>query len=458
MKKLIIKEYLKNLIVAIVASILLSATLCFVFFFLNNSVDNDMPQYLVRNIIPHISRTQTGISLNEEGKERLQHHNVWLQVLNESGEVVFEENSKGDLPNEYTMLELTNVVMNSNRLGNYTVFMSDIPEMAGYAILLGCDSKLVSKYTFRFSGETAVVLFGCILVVSIVTLLVVLCASYVFSKKITNPVGDIIDNIDKVQKGERIEYHTSEDNKLFANVFESIEKLEAILKQNDILRAKWIVNISHDIKSPLSTIKGYSELLYDQEYEYSSDEIRTYAEQMLKSEERIRELVEDLKMSNSLIEGKITPTLESVDIVEFVGRCISNASAFYVHDKNVQLENNCKSKSEIDVKLMERCITNIICNAFVHNDTDVEVRISVTESENNTYIRISDNGKGMSEEDLSKVFERYYRGNGSGKTEGTGLGLAIAKEIVLLHGGQIDVTSNPGKGTVFTIRLLNHAN
>lgn len=458
MKKLIIKEYLKNLIVAIVASILLSATLCFVFFFLNNSVDNDMPQYLVRNIIPHISRTQTGISLNEEGKERLQHYNVWLQVLNESGEVVFEENSKGDLPNEYTMLELTNVVMNSNGLGNYTVFMSDIPDMAGYAILLGCDSKLVAKYTFRFSGETAVILIGCILVVSIVTLLVVLCASYVFSKKITNPVGDIIDNIDKVQKGERIEYHTSEDNKLFANVFESIEKLEAILKQNDILRAKWIVNISHDIKSPLSTIKGYSELLYDQEYEYSSDEIRTYAEQMLKSEERIRELVEDLKMSNSLIEGKITPNLESVDIVEFVGKCISNASAIYVHDKKVQLENNCKSKSEIDVKLMERCITNIICNAFVHNDTDVEVRISVTESENNTYIRISDNGKGMSEEDLSKVFDRYYRGNGSGKTEGTGLGLAIAKEIVLLHGGQIDVTSNPGKGTVFTIRLLNHTN
>lgn len=82
-------------------------------------------------------------------------------------------------------------------------------------------------------------------------------------------------------------------------MFESVERLETILKQNDVLRAEWIVNISHDIKSPLSAIKGYSELLYDQDYEYSPSEIRNYAEQMLKSEERIRELVEDLKRAIS---------------------------------------------------------------------------------------------------------------------------------------------------------------
>lgn len=454
MKRQIIKEYLKILIVAITSSIVISAILCFVFFFLNQSVDTDMPQYLVRNIYPHISLTKSGISLNEEGKARLQHHDVWLQVINESGDVVFEENTKGDLPDKYSLLELTNAVLNSNRLGNYTVYMSDIPEIDGYAVLMGCDSKLVSKYLFNFSGEITNIVIGCILVISIVTVIVVLCASYVFSKRITNPVGDIIDNIDKVQKGEKIEHHNSGKYKLFANVFESIERLEAILKQNDVLRAEWIVNISHDIKSPLSAIKGYSELLYDQDFEYSSDEIRTYAEQMLKSEERIRQLVEDLKTSNSLIEGKITPDLERVDIVEFVEKCINNTTAYYVHDKQVQLDKNCKAICEIDVKLMERCITNIICNAFVHNDKDVEVRISVTEIENNVIITISDNGRGMPEEDLSRIFERYYCGTGSGKTEGTGLGLAIAKEIVLIHGGQIDVKSKSGKGTVFTIRLI----
>ena len=124
-----------------------------------------------------------------------------------------------------------------------------------------------------------------------------------------------------------------------------------------------------------------------------------------------------------------------------------------MHDKTVQLNKECEAKCGIDVKLMERCITNIICNAFVHNDKDVEVKVSVTESGDDVIICISDNGRGMPEEDVPHIFERYYRGTGSGKTEGTGLGLAIANEIVLLHGGRIDVNSKPGKGTVFKIRL-----
>ena len=453
MKRLIIKEYLKILIVAIAASIVISGLLCFVLFFLDHSVDTDMPQYLVRNIRPHLYFSQSGISLDDEGKERLKHHDVWLQVIDETGEVIFEENKKDGLPNKYSLLEITDAVLNSNRLSNYTVYMSDIPDKDGYAILLGCDSKVVTKYTFNARGEITAVITGCILVISLVTIIVVLGASYVFSKRITNPVGDIIDDIDKIQKGEKLEHHISENKKLFANVFESIERLEVILKQNDALRAEWIVNISHDIKSPLSTIKGYSELLYDQDYDYSPLEIRKYADQILKSEERIRELVEDLKTSNFLLEGKIEPTLESIDIVDFIEKCISNASAYYVHDKQVQLDKNCKAKCEIDVKLMDRCITNIICNAFVHNDKDVEVKITVTETDNNIIIRISDNGRGMSEEDISHIFERYYRGTGSGKTEGTCLGLAIAKEIVLLHGGKIDVKSETGKGTAFTISL-----
>ena len=124
-----------------------------------------------------------------------------------------------------------------------------------------------------------------------------------------------------------------------------------------------------------------------------------------------------------------------------------------MHDKQIQLDKDCAAKCGIDVKLMERCITNIICNAFVHNDKDVEVKISVAEDDGNIIIRISDNGKGMPAKDMPHIFDRYYRGTGSGKTEGTGLGLAIAKEIVLLHGGRIDVKSVSGKGTEFTISL-----
>ena len=200
MKKQIIKEYLKIIIIAVTASIVISGILCFVLFFLGRSADTDMPQYLVRNIKPHLAVSQSEVTLNEEGRERLKHHDVWLQVINGSGEVVFEENTKGDLPSKYSLIELTNAVLKSNRLGNYTVYMSDIPEADGYAVLLGCDSRLVTKYTYNATGEISLIIIGCILVISVVSGLAVLFSAIVFSKKITNPVGDIIEDIDKIRK------------------------------------------------------------------------------------------------------------------------------------------------------------------------------------------------------------------------------------------------------------------
>ncbi len=453
MKRLIIKEYLRILVVAIVLSVCVSIIICFLIFLNDRSVDSDMPQYLVRNIRQYISCSQAGITLEKEGKDRLKHHDVWLQIINRAGEVVFEENSKGDIPNKYSLIELTDAVLHSNGLKNYSVYMSEIEGEEGYVVLLGCDSHLVTKYTINIRGELTRMIIGSLLVFIVVTLFVVLFSSFMFSRKITNPIGDIIDNIDKIQKGKAINTYNGKKGKLFVSVFDSITKLETILKQNDKLRAEWIVNISHDIKSPLSTIKGYSELLYDQDYEYSSSEIKSYAEQILKSEEKIKELVDDLKTSNSLIEGKIVPNLEKVNIVELIDTCISNISSYYNHKNHIYFENTNAVEIEIDEKLFERCITNIICNAFVHNEKDVEVIISVSRTADGIIIKISDNGKGMSEEDVSHIFERYYRGTGSGRTEGTGLGLAIAKEIILLHGGKIEVDSKLGKGTVFIIQL-----
>lgn len=103
--------------------------------------------------------------------------------------------SEGDLPNKYSLIELTDAVLHSNRLKNYTVYISELHEIEGYAVLLGCDSHIVTKITFNAKGETSRIIFGSILVFCVVTIIVVLCSSYIFSRKITNPVGDIIEDI-----------------------------------------------------------------------------------------------------------------------------------------------------------------------------------------------------------------------------------------------------------------------
>ncbi|NLZ54548.1 MAG: sensor histidine kinase, partial [Thermoanaerobacteraceae bacterium] len=104
-----------------------------------------------------------------------------------------------------------------------------------------------------------------------------------------------------------------------------------------------------------------------------------------------------------------------------------------------------------DKTLMQRAFTNLLYNSLVHNDEDTEIIINIYKREK-IYIEIEDNGKGIPEEDLGRLFERYYRGTDTGEShKGSGLGLSIAKQIIEIHGGTINVESILGVGTRFIV-------
>lgn len=109
----------------------------------------------------------------------------------------------------------------------------------------------------------------------------------------------------------------------------------------------------------------------------------------------------------------------------------------------------------IDPQLFRRALQNLITNALVHNPEDTAVEISIqSRMDDQVHIFIRDNGVGMEKDEIEKLFSRYYRGtNTREKSEGTGLGLAIACQIITLHGGEITVKSQPGKGTEFKISI-----
>ena len=105
-----------------------------------------------------------------------------------------------------------------------------------------------------------------------------------------------------------------------------------------------------------------------------------------------------------------------------------------------------------DSTLLTRAFRNLILNAFLHGEPDTQVSLHISREGNTQLILVSDDGRGIPEQDLENVFCRYYRGTGAGaKPEGSGLGLAIAQNIVQLHGGTISVSSRPGEGTSFRI-------
>lgn len=203
----------------------------------------------------------------------------------------------------------------------------------------------------------------------------------------------------------------------------------------------------------MSTIKGYTELLASGDYNFEKEELILYADQILKSEERIKELVDELKISQMLVEGEFKLKFEKVRLIEVLQKCIEEAKIYIKSESIINFTYEKDFEVLADKKLLERCFVNIICNAYIHNEKDVCVRISLSVEQESIKIIISDNGKGMKQEDIKHIFERYYRGTDSGKIKGTGLGLAIAKEVITAHGGEIKVSSVLGKGTTFTTYL-----
>lgn len=456
MKRAIAIEYLKTIIFAVLATVVMSTLVCYLAFFYNQTVDDNMPQYFIQNVKPYIQISgKDDISLDGEGEERLDIYQLWLQVLDEKGNVVYEKNVPEDVPMHYSNFELVNYVLHSNQLGQYTIYAAELSEDLEYGILIGCDSSFVTKYSYSFSGNGQSIFWKCLFVFLVITVLVIAVVSYRFSRKVTTPISRALGNIKDIQKGREIQVFPASGEKLFSDVFVSIQKLQSALKENEKLRAEWITNISHDIKTPLSVIKGYAELLSSDDYNFDKQEQILYAKQILQSEENMKSLVEDLKISQMLVEGEYKLNLQKISLTELIKECIQKTNLYIKQEPAINFTYEREVEILADKKLLERCFVNIICNAYIHNinKEDICVDISLSGIAGGICIIIADNGRGMKAEDMEHIFERYYRGTASGKVKGTGLGLAIAKEAVVAHGGEIQVTSIWGEGTKFVITI-----
>ena len=259
------------------------------------------------------------------------------------------------------------------------------------------------------------------------------------------------------------DYIPIKEKGVFSEIYTSLNKMNRELKQADKVqeetertRKEWITNITHDLKTPLSPIKGYAELLADNSVK-ETQEIQEYGKIILKNVNHTEKLINDLKLTYQLESGAIPYNPKDVRIIRCVREWvidIVNDPAF--SDRDITFESNTPELiARIDPDLFRRAVQNLMINALTHNPENTKVKITVTvTAENRILISVQDNGAGISETDQAELFERYYRGtNTKEKPEGSGLGLAIAKQIVTLHGGNIIVKSRVNAGTEFIISL-----
>ncbi|WP_327469795.1 ATP-binding protein [Baekduia sp.] len=219
------------------------------------------------------------------------------------------------------------------------------------------------------------------------------------------------------------------------------------------LKSEFVATASHELRSPLTSIKGFVELL--RAGDGLDDRQREFLDIVLVSTNRLVDLVNDLLDVARLEAGRVEVHRRPVDVGEVLAD-VTTLLAGRIEAKDQELKIDVAPDTPrilADATRLRQMLTNLVTNAHLYTDEGGRLSLSASQLGAGVRIEISDTGHGMTPAELEHVFERFSRGAGSTGTPGTGLGLSIVKSLVDLHGGTIDVASTPGEGTTFAITL-----
>ena len=223
----------------------------------------------------------------------------------------------------------------------------------------------------------------------------------------------------------------------------------------DNMQKEFVADVSHELKTPITSIMGYADTLLEGGYDEETQQ--KFLNVIASESRRMARLVTDLLTLSRYDSNKKKTQKEAFDLGELVKKC-QEKLAIEIKKKNHTV--NCFVTADVplvyaDKDDIERVVLNIMTNSIKYTQDGGEIKIYVGFVYNDAYIKIFDNGIGIPEEDLSRIFERFYRVDKARTREmgGTGLGLSIAKEILDKNGGSIDIKSKVGEGTEVVIRI-----
>lgn len=228
-------------------------------------------------------------------------------------------------------------------------------------------------------------------------------------------------------------------------------------KKLDSSRREFVANVSHELRTPLTNVKGYTETLLDAGDELDGETRRNFLQVIYNESDRMTHIVKDLLTLSQLDYGKMDMEMSPIP-VKLIVQNIASAMLIEARGQGLTLETKLEEPLPLilaDRNRMEQVIANIVSNAIKYNRPGGTVTLSAFSQEDKVVIKVQDTGIGIPQEDIPRLFERFYRVDKARSRErgGTGLGLAIAKEIVEQHQGTIGVESQLDAGTTVTITL-----
>lgn len=390
------------------------------------------------HVLVHDEDIMSEIKSNGLSEESMNH--VRVTVVDSQGNVVADSTvTKEKMGNHKDRPEIRDAIANgegksirtsltlSKASFYYAIRMED-----GNILRLSKDSQSYLSFLIKISP------FFLGVVVALILISVIF--SRILAKSIVSPIEKLAQNMESNQPVATY--------KELAPFLVTIKKQHEDIVRSSKLRQEFTANVSHELKTPLTSISGYSELI---ENGMATDcDVTRFAGEIHKNANRLLNLINDILQLSKLDSMDLTDDFQMVNLTEIASDCVEMLQ-LNADKRKVKLTFHEKDKHMVkgSPKMLEEMLYNLIDNGIRYNKEQGEVEISIWEDKEAVHLSVIDTGIGIHEKNVERIFERFYRVDKSRSkaTGGTGLGLAIVKHIVVCHKAAIRVKSEEGKGT-----------
>ena len=415
-------------IISITSLALLFFNICisgFLTYLLSDNVKNEVR----RETIELKSMLETGYNIKD-----IPLTNPRITLVSSTGQVLFD-NQHSDLENHINRPEIQAALENG---AGESLRESDTinQNMYYYALRLDDGNILrVAMVTSSFIG-----ILGPVFLISIVILLFIIFICLFVARYQANAIVKPINELNLA--------HPNAEK-----IYPELVPLVNNLNLHNEMRKEFSANVSHELKTPLTSISGYAEIMANGIAK--EEDIRIFANKIYNESHNLINKINDIIKISKLDENKIDLEIETANYDQLITSCIEKLDKF-IFDKNIKvIYHHVNIYGQCIVYVMEDILYNLIQNAIKYNKNNGTVFITLSEDKNNVLINIKDTGIGISKTELPRIYERFYRVDKSHNTaiEGSGLGLSIVKHGVGLHHGSIECDSDLGIQTTFYLKF-----
>ncbi len=343
--------------------------------------------------------------------------------------------------------------------GEETAFEKILNPINNSVSLLYCIKK-GNGYIFLFTslediGTTTSLIKNQLIYVTLLAILFSIIIALFLSRRIAKPISDMTKKAEKLAEGNYNVQFTTTGIKEIDELANTLNYLEQEVSKTDEYRRDLMANVSHDLKTPLTMIKAYAEMIRDITLN-NKEKTKENLNVIIDETDRLNILVNDILELSKLQNNQDNLNIEKFDIVELINDILKRYQIIKeTENYKLILESPASIMVKADKKRISQVIYNLINNAINYTGDDLTVTIKITENTKECKIEIIDTGKGIDEKDLPNIWNRYYKKEKNHKRNvvGTGLGLSIVKNILEQHHFKYGVNSVKDKGTTFYFQV-----